>query len=88
MMAGKRISNEVIALKLDDLIDIIKEHVKKDESNFAEIAKAIGGDADKPGIKGRLIAMEQIEDGRKWHIRALWTSALGLIVSQFFNLKP
>lgn len=83
----KRVSNEVISQKLDDLTSLVKEHVTKDEHNFSELARAIGGDADKPGIKGRLIALEQVEEGRRWHIRALWTAAVGLVLSHFFNLK-
>lgn len=64
-----RVTTEVLSTKLDSIIDKQREHT----SRLISIEHTLNGREGQPGMITRLDRVEQLENGRKWHIRALWT---------------
>lgn len=48
-----------------------------------EIRALIDGAGNEPGMKGRIQRLEDSEEGRKFHLRALWVATIGAIASWF-----
>lgn len=74
---ARRVTNEVLAQKLDDLTKIVSEHVHQDEERFQRIFF----DNGKPSVFSRLNSLEEVEGKRTWHIRSIWTAILAAIVT-------
>ena len=74
---ARRITNEVLAQKLDDLTKIVSEHVKQDDERFQRIFF----DNGKPSVFSRLNSLEEVEGKRTWHIRSIWTAMLAAIAT-------
>jgi hypothetical protein len=48
-------------------LDFVTESVRR-------IDNTINGDEDKPGMKGRLLSLENRESDRRWHFRTIWAA--------------
>src|SRR5689334_17722054 len=81
ILMAKRVSNEMLAQKLDDLTELVKNHVQKDDAQFQKIFY----DNGRPSVFSRLNSLEDIEGNRKWHFRAVWTVLLGAITAALFR---
>ena len=89
-MANNRITLEEIGRRLDSLIALVTTHSADDKVQFAEFHRLILGLDDSPGLKGRLDRLEQTEQARRWHVRALWAAIGGVAVAwltKFFSLN-
>jgi hypothetical protein len=92
---AKQITNAVLAEKIDNLAllqnltqNMMREHISSDDRHFMELGIFINGNGT-PGAKTRLDRLEQIENHRNFHLKALWTAitttAVGLILTFVAN---
>ena len=63
MKNNGRVTLALIGQKLDALSNTVDK-----------IDSTINGVEDQPGLKGRVRALEDSEDRRKWHFRTIWAA--------------
>ena len=82
-MANGKVTLTRLSDKLDNILEVLTLHVSDDKAQFTEFRALLVGMDDRPGLKGRLDRLEQVESNRRWHIRSLWgafiASGIGLI---------
>ena len=60
--------------KIDDLRELVKSHIERDERTFDKIWNHLDGTEETPGLKTRLDRLEQKETGRAKHLAMLWAA--------------
>ena len=87
-MQSPKVTNGVLAAKLDYLTELVQAHVESDERHFISLNSFIDGNGNL-GAKTRIDRLEQLEDSRKWHVRSLWTAIcagfIGVIVKMIIG---
>lgn len=81
---AKQITNAVLADKLDNLTELVKSHIVSDEKHFESLNMFINGNG-APGAKTRIDRLEQVEQGRTWNFRMLWTALVGTALTVALN---
>lgn len=84
-----------ISDKVDALRGVVDRHIEStiiyreaQTKTLQQHSKEIwGGDNGDPGIKTKLDRIEQVENNRKWAIKATYGSVLGLIVERLWHAK-
>lgn len=71
-----KVTLPLIAQKLDDMNATLQQHVNEDREQFKRAWSMLQGEDDKPGLKGRVAALEQSERSRTKHIWAIWGTGL------------
>jgi len=79
-----RVTLQTLDQKLDFLLEKLTEHSAKDVENFTNIQHSLDGNGG-PGMKVRLDRIEQLESGRKWHIRTIWGAMMAGMVAWFVD---
>jgi hypothetical protein len=74
MATNGRITLALIGQKLDFMSETVKR-----------IDNTINGDADKPGIKGRVTLLEDREMTRRWHFRTIWAAIVASGIGFYFK---
>lgn len=68
---------------------MVREHLveyKRDKEVLEKHSTEIWGNNGNVGLSKKMDRMEQMEEGRKWLIRALGAASIGLIVKQVVDL--
>ena len=68
----KRITLAVLAEKIDNLSELVRQHTIDDRQQFEHVWRLLEGPEGQPGLKGRLDRLEVSESKRTRHIYALW----------------
>ena len=84
-MANGKMTLTRLGDKLDTILNMLTVHVADDKAQFTEFRTLLLGLEDKPGLKGRLDRLEQTEASRRWHIRLLWSTIVGGVVTLLFK---
>ena len=69
-----RVTLALIGQKLDALAGTV-----------TNIDHTINGVEDQPGLKGRVKALEDSEDRRKWHFRTIWAAIVASGIGFYFK---
>ena len=69
----KRITNEVLAIKLDIITEVVNE-----------LKLTLNGNGSL-GLKTRVDRLEQTDGSRKWHFRAAWAAILSMALGLVSN---
>ena len=84
-MANGKMTLTRLGDKLDSILNMLTLHVADDKAQFTEFRTLLLGMEDRPGLKGRLDRLEQVESSRRWHIRSLWGAIIGGVVTLLFK---
>ena len=69
---GTRVTLAVLGQRMDDLTTIVKDNIVKSEYTFKEIQESLDGCDEYPGVRGRLLILEQSEKIKKRHLGYVW----------------
>ena len=72
MNTTKRVTLAVLAEKIDNLSEFLRQHSEEDRRQFEQIQRLLEGPEGQPGLKGRVDRLEVSESRRTRHIYALW----------------
>jgi hypothetical protein len=67
--------------KLNDLMDLVKAHVEKDERMFDRLWDHLDGTAEHPGMKTRLDRLEQVNIEHKDHSKMIKTALVSAVIA-------
>ena len=70
-MSEQEVTNAVLALKIDNLAALVKQHLDDDAARFDVISDTMHGVDNKPGLLTRLDRLEQSDKSRKWIVTVL-----------------
>ncbi len=84
-----RITNAVLAEKIDHLAKMMQEHVAEDRNNFAALHLMLHGEEGKSsGLRGRVQTLEIMDSARRRHFTYIWSVIvvlIGALVSKAFG---
>jgi hypothetical protein len=69
-MATKKVTNDVLSEKLDNVLEALREHREAFKVHIAE---------DKE-VHEDVTILRTIEEGRRWQIRTLWTLSVSAVL--------
>lgn len=83
-----------ISDKVDSLRGVVDKHIEStiiyrqaQSEKLSEHSKEIWGSNGDPGLKTKVDRIEQVENNRKWTIKAVCGSVLALIVERLWQTK-
>jgi hypothetical protein len=79
-----KITNAVLADKIDNLAALVQRHIESDDKHFEQLHGFVDGNGNL-GAKTRLDRLEQTERYRVFHVRALWTAFVSAMMAVVAN---
>ena len=87
-MPNGKVTLAVIGHKVDALTDQVTKHMQEDQKLFSEIRESLDGCDEYPGVRGRLLILEQSKKSRDKHFWAIYGALIsGLAALAFTWLK-
>jgi len=81
MKGNNRVTVALLGQKLEILTDMVDSHMQEATSTFKDIREALDGCDEYPGVRGRLLILEQTEKSRKRHFAYVWGGICALSAS-------
>lgn len=83
-----------ISDKVDSLRGVVDKHIEStliyreaQRKTLDEHSKELWGSNSDPGLKTKVDRIEQVENNRKWAIKATYGSVIGLLIERLWHAK-